>query len=211
MRIALCLVAFVCAAPQAVAQEMIEWSSEKRLAVADFKGRVPVNTAATSLSWLNIDAAWECEAGELFATVRATFDPSRSWWRSASANIWEGVGDRAGGVSRTHIDARRGVVQRDMQLLEHEQLHFDLAEIAARRIRKRFDETKGACADPGGTEEFQHVVAQTDRELQDEQREYDRETRHGTNAAAQDQWRRKIRQQLDLAPRPQTTAPPRRR
>jgi hypothetical protein len=207
MRIAVCLLAVVCATPAVLAQDVIEWSSDRRLSKADFKGRVPVNSANASLSWLNVDATWECETGELVASVRATFDPSRSWWRSGSANIW----DATGGANRAHIDARRGVVQRDMQLLEHEQLHFDLVEVAARRIRKRFDELKGACAEPGGTEELQHAVVQADRDLQDEQGRYDRETGHGTNAGAQDQWRRTIRQQLDLASRSQTTAPPRRR
>jgi hypothetical protein len=205
MRIALWLGAVLCAATAAVAQETIEWSSERRLTRSDFQGRVPVNAASASLSWLNIDASWECRAGELVATVRATFDPSRSWWRSASANIWEGVGGGTGGVSRTHMDARRGVVQRDMQLLEHEQLHFDLAEVAARRIRNRFDELKGACAGPGTTEAFQEAVAQFDRDLQAEQSTYDRETNHGTRVREQDQWRRRIRQQLDQHSRPQTT------
>jgi hypothetical protein len=44
-------------------------------------------------------------------------------------------------------------------------------------------------------------VADVDRELQDEQRRYDRETDHGTNGVAQDQWTRTIRQQLGLPAR----------
>jgi hypothetical protein len=35
-------------------------------------------------------------------------------------------------------------------------------------------------------------VAQADRELQEEQRRYDRETSHGINARAQEQWKRRI-------------------
>lgn len=190
------VLAGVCVAPVVAAQTVIEWSSERRLSKDDFKGRVPVSAANTSLSWLNIDATWECEAGELFGTARATFDPARSWWRSAQGNIWEGAGERTSGVNRTHVEARRSVVQRDMQLLEHEQLHFDLTELAVRRIRERFDKLKDACGEPGGTEGLQPAIAQIDRELQEEQSRYDRETNHGTNPVAQDQWKRRIRQQL---------------
>ena len=105
--------------------------------------------------------------------------------------------ERTSGVSRTHVEARRGMVQRDLQLLEHEQLHFDLTEIAVRRIRKRFVELKSACDDPDGREELRHMIAEIDRELQEEQCRYDRETSHGTNAVAQDQWKRRIRKQLE--------------
>jgi len=185
------------AAATVTAQHVIEWSSERRLAKDDFKGRVPANAPNASLSYLNIDASWECEAGELFGSARATFDPTRSWWRTAQGNIWEGAGERTSGVSRTHVEARRGMVQRDMQLLEHEQLHFDLTELAVRRIRKRFADPKGACGDPDGREELRHSIAEIDRESQEEQSRYDRETSHGTNPVAQDQWKRRIRKQLE--------------
>lgn len=197
MRMASWLVAICCAASTVTAQHVIEWSSEKRLSKDDFKGRVPANAPNASLSWLNIDASWECEAGELFGTARATFDPARSWWRTAQGNIWEGAGERTSGVSRTHVEARRGMVQRDMQLLEHEQLHFDLTEIAVRRIRKRFVDVKSACDDPDRREDLRHAIAEIDRELQEEQSRYDRETSHGTNPVAQDQWKRRIRKQLE--------------
>ena len=197
MRIAACVIAAACAATAAFGQTVIEWSSERRLTRDDFKGRVPINAGNASLSWLNIDASWGCESGELVASARATFDPSRSWWRAAQGSIWPGAGERASGVSRTHIDVRRSAMQRDIQLLEHEQLHFDLAEVAARRIRKKFEESKNVCSEPGGTEDFQGFIAEVDREFQEEQLRYDRETAHGINASAQDHWRRRIRQQLD--------------
>jgi Bacterial protein of unknown function (DUF922) len=197
MRIAWCLAAILCAASAVTAQSVIEWSSEKRLSKADFKGRAPVGGSNTSMSWLNIDASWECEAGELFATARATFDPARSWWRTAQGNIWESAGSRTSGVSRTHAEARRSMVQRDVQLLEHEQLHFDLTELAVRRIRRRFVDLKDACDDPDKKEDLRVAIADIDRELQEEQSRYDRETGHGTNPVSQDQWMRRIRKQLE--------------
>jgi len=174
--------AAIALASAALAQDVIEWSSERRLSKADFKGRVPASAGNASMSWLNIDLSWGCEAGELVASARATFDPSRSWWRPASGNIWQ---------------AEKGsAVQRDAQLLQHEQTHFDLTEIAVRRIRKRLDELKDACEEPGGTEAVPHDVAKIDRELQEEQRRYDRETGHGTNVSAQARWTARVKRLL---------------
>jgi hypothetical protein len=191
MRIATCLVAVLCAATVGLAQQAIEWSAARRLSKEDFRGRVPPNAGVSSLSWIAIDTEWECEAGELFATARATFDPSRSWWRGAQGNLWGNAGQA--GVSRAHIEARRSVVAQDMQLLDHEQLHFDLAELTARRIREGFATMKDTCAEPGATALLQEMVAKADRELQAEQARYDRETSHGVNARAQDQWAQRIK------------------
>lgn len=98
--------------------------------------------------------------------------------------------------SQAQLEARRNTLQRDAQLLEHEQLHFDIAEVTVRRIKARFASYTNACAEPGGTEPIQQMVVQADRELQEEQQRYDRETAHGTNARAQEQWTLKIRKAL---------------
>lgn len=192
MRITASVVAVLCAVLVGFAQEAIEWSSERRLTKDDFRGRVPVNAANASLSWINIDTEWECEGDELFATARATFDPSRSWWRSSHGNIWGGAGERMTS-GRAQREARRSLMQLDQQLLEHEQLHFDIAEVNVRRIRARFAEFKNVCADPDGTAPVQAMIASADRELQEEQQRYDRETGHGINARAQEAWKLRIR------------------
>jgi predicted secreted Zn-dependent protease len=94
---------------------------------------------------------------------------------------------------RAQQQARRSLMQLDQQLLEHEQLHFDIAEANVRRIRARFAEFKNVCADPDGTAPVQAMIARADRELQEEQQRYDRETGHGINARAQEQWKLRIR------------------
>ena len=180
MRIAPALLAILCAAASPLAQEIIEWSAERRLVKDDFRGRAPANAANASLSWLNIDAAWECQAGVLITSARATFDPSRSWWRTSGGNTW----DRRA--------ARQGSLQLDLQLLEHERLHFDIAETAARKLRRRFKEFTDACGDADGIESIGKMVVEVDRELQEDQERYDRETRHGIDARAQDRWKRSV-------------------
>ena len=197
MRIAAWLVAALCAsAATGLAQAAIEWSVERRLTRADFKGRVPATAANASLSWITIDASWECDAGALVAAARATFDPSRSWWRNARGNVWGSAGERMSS-SQAQQQARRSALQLDMQLLEHEQLHFDIAEVTVRKIRARFGDFTHACAEAGGTDPIQQMVAQADRELQEEQARYDRDTGHGANARAQEQWARRIKALLE--------------
>jgi hypothetical protein len=151
---------------------------------------------SASMSAISIDAAWECKAGALISSARATFDPLKSWWRNAQGGVWGGVAERASS-SRAQQDARRNSVLRDTQLLEHEQLHFDIAEGAVRKIAARFADFKGACAEAGGTDRIQEMVVQADRDLQEEQQRYDRETAHGTNVRAQEQWKLRIRKALN--------------
>ena len=184
MRTALWILAVISAASPVRAQDVIEWSSERRLSRADFKGRVPSAAGNASMSRLSIDLSWGCEADELVASARATFDPSQSWWRPASANVWS---------------AERRGAHRDSQLLEHEQVHFDLTEIFARRIRKRFHELKDACGEPGGADSVRDDIERINRDLQDTQRRYDRETGHGTNGVAQLRWVGRVRKLLGAA------------
>lgn len=197
MRITVCLLAVLCAAAATgLAQEAIEWSPERRLTKGEFRGRVPANAQNASLSWINIDAAWECEAGALVASARAAFDPSRSWWRNAQGSVWGRARERTSS-SQAQQEARQSAVQRDVQLLEHEQIHFDIAEVIVRKIRAGFAGFRNACAEAGGTDPIQPMIARADRELQEEQQRYDRETAHGVNARAQEQWKRRIRALLN--------------
>jgi hypothetical protein len=185
---------------------MIEWSPTRRLAKEDFQGRVPVQAVNSSLSFLHIETSWECVVGELIASARATFDPTRSWWRTSYGNIWGSAGDRTS-ASRAQMQARRSVLTLDRQLLDHEQLHFDLAELAARKIRKRFEGFRESCLDGDDPAPIQAMVAEVDRELQEEQHRYDRETNHGVNVRMQDQWRRKV-QALLKSSEPSAAPPP---
>jgi|EndMetStandDraft_5_1072996.scaffolds.fasta_scaffold94017_2 Bacterial protein of unknown function (DUF922) len=196
MRITACLLALLCVSTTGLAQGSIHWSRERRLTKSDFKGRVPLSAPSASMSWIHIETEWGCEDGKLVATARASFDPSQSWWRNTRGNVWGGPGER---VSSTQAqqDARRSVLELDMQLLDHEQIHFDIAEVTARKIRARFAELKNACEEAGGTDQIGPMIVKADRELQEEQERYDRETGHGVNARVQDQWKQKVRALLN--------------
>jgi len=172
MRIAACVLLFACAAA-GVAQEALVWSLDRRLKREDFNGRVPASATTASMSWIHIETEWECKDGTLTAMARATFDPSRSWFRRS-----------------------QNPMELDIQLLEHEQIHFDIAEVAVRKIRASFQTFANACAEAGGTEPIEHLIARADRDLQQEQERFDRETAHGVDARVQAQWKRRIGDQL---------------
>jgi hypothetical protein len=211
MKTALWFLAPLLLAQAAHAQNVIEWSRERRLVREDFQGRAPTGATKFSMSWLNVDASWECKGGQLSLVVlRATFDPARSWWRTTTGSAWAGV-DPSSGIDRIQSDVRRGADGRERQLLDHEQLHFDLAEVAVRKLRSRFDELKAACADPDGEAALHEEVVKADRDLQQEQARFDAETSHGSNGLVQAQWGALVRQQLDQLSRPPAPAQPRRR
>lgn len=191
-----CVLAVLCAPSAGVAQDAIEWSPDRRLVRDDFRGRAPAGAQNAALSWLSIDTFWECQSGAFVASARATFNPSRSWWRSTHGRVWGTAGERMSSA-RAQTEARRSIAQLDAQLLEHEQLHFDLAETVARKIRAGFNDFRNACSEAGGTDPVQEMIAKADRELQEQQQRYDRETSHGMNAGAQEQWKRRIRALLN--------------
>src|SRR5260221_3797222 len=68
----------------------IEWSADRMLMIKDFKGKVRSRaTDEASVSWVAIEASWECENGQGSSRARAVFDPSRSSWKEMNQNIWQ--------------------------------------------------------------------------------------------------------------------------
>lgn len=81
------------------------------------------------------------------------------------------------------------------ELLAHEQLHFDLSELYARKMRKAFSE-----ADLNGQNvivlgEFIHQ--KYSKELMGRQELYDEETNHSKDIDAQKKWNKMVKQELD--------------
>jgi hypothetical protein len=159
---------------------LIAWSSDRPLTIKDFKGKSPSRaTDEASLSWVAIEASWECENGQGSSRARAVFDPRRSSWREMNQNIWHGSDDPALLVPRDDGGRR---------LLAHEQLHFDLTELWARKIRELFKTLPAACRTPGASRAFESTIAQMQGDWQDEQKRYDKETDHGMDAVRQKAW-----------------------
>jgi hypothetical protein len=159
--------------PATPATELIEWSRARKLRRADFKDWGTVQTGLGARSAIEIQASWACAEDRLDAKIRAVFDPQKSTWPT---------GMRSGF---------------DSLLLEHEQTHFDIAELVARKIRSHFAELTDVCTRRGGTIPLAAIVEDYQRELNDEQARYDRQTAFGTDARMQWTWTSRIRKALE--------------
>jgi hypothetical protein len=152
--------------------EPVEWS-KKNLKWDDFKGTppdpLPVDGGITLKAEITVAIAtsWECdERGKLTFEVKAVMEPDSSW---ATAEA-----------------------KKDQQLLKHEQGHFDIAEILARKLRKALAELPEPC-DPDKVKE---LIDKTEADHKAEQKKYDDETKHGTDKDKQKAWDKSIADQL---------------
>ncbi len=126
-------------------ERMITWYPKRRLRLADFMG----DTAARpfrAASYCGITYHGGQVGRKVTVVVEAFFDHHVSYFKRDSD---------------------------DAEVLIHEQVHFDMAEIYARRLRKRIAETSFAGVD--ATSRLQDMYTEAMRELAIEQDRYDAE------------------------------------
>ena len=149
----------------------IAWARDRRLAWTDFKAKAPAQAGEAAGSCVGFNVSWECADAGITFVVQAAFDPDQSWVRAGSEN-----------------DA----------LLHHEQTHFDLTELFARRLRKEFTQLKDPCKDPQGARRLvDGAVIDMYRGWGQTQKTYDQETGQGTEARSQRTWDQRTQQELD--------------
>lgn len=193
MRTVACVLAASVAVNAIRAAAPIEWTATTALAQTDFRAKVPAAASDAAHSYVALDVSWECAEGAARWRSRAIFDPDRSWWRGTTGNIWGGIEQE---LSRTQLDNRRTTAERDRDLLKHEQLHFDLTELAARRIRRGFESATRLCLTAENNAGQQKAVAAIQQAWSDEQIRYDKETDHGVNQWKQREWERRVNRSL---------------
>lgn len=144
-----------------------DWTAHRPLTWDDFLAPPDAASKGGALTAYEIQARRVCEQDGPAFRVSVRFLPDQSW-----------------------IKPR----QRSARILAHEQGHFDLAEVTARRLRAELAVLDLGCAD--GNAAFTKLVAdfqQRDAELQ---RSYDRQTTFGTEAGDQHQWNARIKSWL---------------
>ena len=187
LAIALSVVSLVAQTQSAYDKGLIEWSASRKLTRRDFKGKIPSRGPETSNSWVAIEANWECREGLGVSTVRAVFDPARSWWKDTIPGPWPNLDEPSLLVSQD--DGGRG-------LLAHEQLHFDLTEVWARKVRAQLAGLSATCKTHENIRRMERAVDDLEHELEVEQKRYDKETANGTDSGRQSAWEQKIRKAL---------------
>jgi hypothetical protein len=177
-----------------VSRQTITWSAARKLSRDDFKAPAPKTAKFQSRSWIRIEASWRCISGVLNTTIIAVFDPAESWWLGSQWNPWEDVDSRRKWLSRSRADIenKRHIALSENDLLRHEQLHFDLAEVTAAKIRRRLAELEGVCRRPDRDAEVEKIVVELTAAFGKEQTVYDDETAHGTKAQPQLEWESRV-------------------
>ncbi len=152
-------------------EETIPWSPDRKLQWEDFKGR-PFKTAwaaAVTASGISYEFSSTETDGklELDIEISTHFYPDKSWFQPDLVNE---------------------------VILSHEQLHFDIAEIFARKMRKKVSRTNFT----GNVKaEIKKIYRDILKELNAFQKKYDYETNFSRNIEQQLLWNKKIAELLN--------------
>ena len=145
----------------------ISWKENVKLKWKDFKGAPDLSTDLDALTDCGIDMDYKTDAqGNWKITVTNYFDKKLSWAKDTSSK----------------------------DLLQHEQLHFDICELYTRIARKRFSVFKKA--DEKSMQLIKTTGQTTLNEWQKEEVKYDTETNHGLKKDKQKIWNDKVKKSL---------------
>lgn len=148
------------------------WSATDRLVWAEFLGTAPVTGIEGARTVYELRYASRCHGTAFTFDVTAVFLSEQSW---VKADVLASPRESA-------------------RVLQHEQTHFDLTEVYARRMRKYFRELYDPCGQPEAT-----IDAAIDRFVREEaeaQQRYDDESGYGLVAARQQAWTERVAEWL---------------
>lgn len=147
-------------------EELMRWSSSRKLTWADYKGQPDPysDAAASTTTHLGIDYHFTSQG--FTYKIESRFSKTRSW-----------------GLHKTEY------------ILSHEQGHFDIAEIFARKLHKRMSEYK--FDRKSYQKDLKKIYEEIIEEKEETQNSYDKETRHSINRKQQVEWLEKIEEMLE--------------
>lgn len=154
------------------AQEKIFWK-EDGLSWKDFKASPNESSSFHANTNAGISYSWGLKNDngiiELNYEVFSFFNPNGSWVKPGSENNY---------------------------LLQHEQLHFDITELHARKLRKKLSEirTTQLGKDPKAVLNKYYKDIEKERALM--QQKYDGETNHSLNKDAEAKWQEYVKREL---------------
>jgi hypothetical protein len=146
--------------------EFIPWLIQRKLSWEDFSGEPRKNSEAVASTSTSLGIAYQVDKGSLSYRITCNFSKHKSW-----------------GLLKTEY------------ILAHEQGHFDITEIAARKLHQSLSEyefNRKSYRDDINTI-YQKIV----KEKEEMQALYDRESDHSRNRKIQYTWNEKINQMLE--------------
>jgi len=148
-------------------RSMLEWNEFYRLSWSDFEGAPVEGTFGDAGTAVHIKAKPYYSGDALKYDVYAYFNRAKSWARDTSAS-----------------------------LLAHEQLHFHIAELYARKIRKKIAAL--SAAGNNDIEVYNSAIRKILQESNEVDEQYDLETLHGALPKKQAAWEKKVHEELLL-------------
>ena len=154
--------------------QLITWSADRPLQWSDFRREDTPKHKGKSMDayvyTLLTDKFDYSTLDSIHVTVTAQCSPHKSWKKHEKLGNY---------------------------LLQHEQGHFDITELYARKLRKDIQEAERSPKHSKHTREwFSSVYVHTAGKLRQCQRRYDRQTKHSKNREMQRQWNKKIAKEL---------------
>lgn len=148
-----------------LAKDTIIWKKDSLLVKENFQAKHPV-VKAPAYTTSSIYFYSDDKSRNLLYHVEALFIKSKSYMKDSS-----------------------------LYALNHEQLHFDICEVNARRLRQMIKE-KDFTKVKNAVSEIQKMANKAMKDFRSEETEYDRDTQHGINSAKQHLWDEKVAKEL---------------
>jgi hypothetical protein len=151
---------------QTSVEEMIDWKPNRPLAWKDYQGSPDPDSDAAALTATYIGIDYSINEKGFTWKIQCRFSKTRSWGRAMTDYI-----------------------------LLHEQGHFDIAEIFARKLNKKMTEYR---FDKNSYKtDLRSIYTSITTEKENFQDQYDRESDHSRKKEEQAKWTRKIAEMLN--------------
>lgn len=142
-------------------EDLVNWSASRKLTWADYKGSPDPASDAAASTTTYLSIEYNINSNSFGYKIQSRFSRTRSW-----------------GLHKTEY------------IQSHEQGHFDIAEIYARKLHKEMSEYK--FDKKTFRKDLKKIYDDVTEEKEEFQNQYDRETRHSINKARQAEWLKKI-------------------
>jgi len=147
-------------------EETIEWKSSRLLTWTDYKANPDPNSDAAASTTTYLGVEYNMDQKGLTWKIQCLFSITRSWGR-----------------------------HKDDFVLKHEQGHFDIAEIYARKLNQRLKDYK--FNNTTFKDDLKTIYTTITSEKEAFQDQYDNETDHSRKKEVQVEWLKKITKMLD--------------
>ena len=167
MRILIVIISFFLVSWQ-IDSNKLEWNRNRKITWEDFKGVPKINSYDEAITSSGIEFSKTYRRDTLFIGITSYFYKINSWVKNKDASEYK---------------------------LKHEQVHFDISEIYARKLKKEISQL--LLSDTINKKYLDFLFDKFIIEMNEYQDLYDKETNHSINNEKQLEWNNKIEYQLN--------------